>query len=100
MGKITNEKDYVQVEIDPEQLVFRKVPLKGNAVDLNLSYGDLIAHTAWILLQQIAPKFAKGRQFRFRACDVVDGKFVATFHIHPPQEGRVPPLYDAQKEVK
>ena len=88
MGKITNEKEYIQIEIDPEQIVFRAVPLK----DANMSFGDLIGIAAWLMLRQHAPKFVKNREFRFRSADVVDGKFVVTFHEELPEERKAPPL--------
>ena len=93
MGKITNEKDYIQVEIDPEQLVFRGVPIK----DLNMSYGDLVGITAWAMLRQFAPKFVKNREFVLRSCDAADGKFIVTFHNKEPEHLVVPPELSAQK---
>jgi hypothetical protein len=93
MGKITNEKDYIQVEIDPEQLVFRLVPFKG----LNMTFGDVIGIVAWHLLRQFAPKFVKGRKFTLRSCDVSEGKFIVTFHEKEPEHIPVPPELSASK---
>jgi hypothetical protein len=49
MGKITNEKDCVRVEIDPAELVFRGLPMP----DATMSYGDLVSMTGWRMLLPI-----------------------------------------------
>ena len=93
MGKITNEKDYIQVEIDPEQLVFRGLPFKG----LNMSFGDAVGIVAWQLLRQFTPKFVMGREFVLRSCDASEGKFIVTFHEKEPEQIAPPPELSVPK---
>ena len=93
MGKITNEKGYIQVEIDPEQLVFRGLPFKG----LNMSFGDAVGIVAWQLLRQFAPRFVTNREFRFRSCDAAGGKFIVTFNEDLPESAIPTPEFSAPK---
>lgn len=92
MGKIINEKGYIRMEITPDQLVFRGLPIPGSTE----SFGDLVSKTAWSILNHHAPKFVKGKTFKLRAADADSEKFIITFY-EEGNETPAPPTFDAEK---